>query len=135
MEHEEQADRLEREADKLEEESERVGGEIDDARAEWEAKAHDSTVPGAQPEPGEDLRADAGADEQDAPDEEEGEAVQERDESDQMPEEGPSQQVPEDEGRGAARDEAEDSPGVPDEDEQATGNPDAAGSSDPEESD
>jgi hypothetical protein len=60
--------------------------------------------------------------------------VQGREESDQMPEEGPSEQVPDDEGQDA-RDEAEDSPGVPDEDEQATGNPDAAGSSDPEESD
>jgi hypothetical protein len=48
-------------------------------------------------------------------------------ESDQMPEEGPPTQVPEDEGS-SARDEAEETPGVPGEDEQSTGNPDAAGS-------
>jgi hypothetical protein len=69
VEHDEQADRLEREADKMEEESERVGGEIDEARGEWEAKERDTSVPGAQPEPGEDLREDAEADEEDIPDE------------------------------------------------------------------
>jgi hypothetical protein len=47
-------------------------------------------------------------------------------ESDQLPEEGPSQQVPEDE-TGADRNEADESPGVPGEDDQATGNPDNAG--------
>jgi hypothetical protein len=47
-----------------------------------------------------------------------------RKESDQLPEEGPPGQVPED---GGARDEAEQSPGVPGEEETATGNPDAAG--------
>jgi hypothetical protein len=55
----------------------------------------------------------------------------ERDESDQLPEEGPAQQVPDDE-EGAGREEAKETPGVPGEDEQATGNPDAAGSSDPD---
>jgi hypothetical protein len=53
----------------------------------------------------------------------------ERDESDQMPEEGPAQQVPDDTDDDS-RDEADENPGVPGEDEQATGNPDAAGSSD-----
>jgi hypothetical protein len=48
-------------------------------------------------------------------------------ESDQLPEEGPSAQVPADAG-GPAREEAEESPGVPGEDGTATGNPDAAGS-------
>ena len=52
-------------------------------------------------------------------------------ESDQLPEEGPEQQVPDDEG-GEARDDAEQNPGVPGEEEQATGNPDAAGSSEPD---
>jgi hypothetical protein len=52
-------------------------------------------------------------------------------ESDQLPEEGPAGQVPDDDG-GAARDEAEDSPGVPDEEETGTGNPAAAGAEDPE---
>ena len=50
----------------------------------------------------------------------------EREESDQKPEEAPDQQVPEDE-TGAERDEADESPGVPGEDEQSTGNPDNAG--------
>lgn len=49
-----------------------------------------------------------------------------REESDQLPEEGPSEQVPDDAG-GVARDEAEESPGVPGEEGTATGNPDAAG--------
>jgi hypothetical protein len=55
----------------------------------------------------------------------------ERDESDQMPEEGPAQQVPDDTDDDS-RDEADENPGVPGEDEQATGNPDAAGSSAPD---
>jgi hypothetical protein len=50
----------------------------------------------------------------------------EREESDQLPEEGPEQQVPEDD-TGAERGDAGDSPGVPGEDDQSTGNPDAAG--------
>ena len=55
----------------------------------------------------------------------------ERDESDQMPEEGPAEQVPDDTDDDS-RDEADENPGVPGEDDQATGNPDAAGSSDPD---
>ena len=50
----------------------------------------------------------------------------EHEESDQHPEEGPSEQVPEDD-TGADREGADKSPGVPGEDEQSTGNPDAAG--------
>ena len=50
MEHDEQADRLERDADKLEDESERVGEHIEEARSDWEAKEKDSSVPGAEPE-------------------------------------------------------------------------------------
>jgi hypothetical protein len=50
VEHEEQAERLERDAEKLEHESERVGGHIEEARSDWEAKEQDSSVPGAQPE-------------------------------------------------------------------------------------
>jgi hypothetical protein len=56
-----------------------------------------------------------------------------KEESDQLPEEGPGQQVPDDE-PGEARGGAGDTPGVPGEDDQATGNPDAAGSEDPDES-
>jgi hypothetical protein len=44
--------------------------------------------------------------------------------SDQLPEEGPAGQAPDDAGGGKA---AEPSPGVPGEEETATGNPDAAG--------
>jgi hypothetical protein len=44
----------------------------------------------------------------------------ERKESDQLPEEGPPEQVPDDDG-GDAREEAEDTPGVPGEEERGTG--------------
>jgi hypothetical protein len=54
-----------------------------------------------------------------------------REESDQLPKEAPPDQVPDDSG-GAARDEAEQSPGVPGEEETATGNPDAAGAQEPD---
>lgn len=54
MEHDEQADRLEREADKLERESERVGSDIADARREWERKQDDPSIPGAQPAKGDE---------------------------------------------------------------------------------
>ena len=50
----------------------------------------------------------------------------EREESDQLPEEGPEEQVPDDDG-GETREEAEDTPGVPGEEGQATGHPDNAG--------
>ena len=49
-------------------------------------------------------------------------------ESDQLPEEAPSEVVEDDSGgSGDARDEAEDSAGVPDDPGRATGNPDNAG--------
>jgi hypothetical protein len=51
VEHEEQAQELEREAEDMEHRSERVGDEIDEARREWEAKEDDPSVPGAQPDP------------------------------------------------------------------------------------
>ena len=54
-----------------------------------------------------------------------------REESDQLPEEAPPDQVPDDAG-GDARDQAEESPGVPGEEETATGNPDAAGAEEPD---
>jgi hypothetical protein len=47
-------------------------------------------------------------------------------ESEQLPEDAPSEVAHDDEG-GAAREEAERTPGVPGEEETATGNPDAAG--------
>ena len=46
MEHEEE--------DKLEQHSEVVGEHIEEARREWEAKEDDPTVPGAQPDPGDE---------------------------------------------------------------------------------
>jgi hypothetical protein len=55
-----------------------------------------------------------------------------REESDQLPEEGPPAQVPDDESGSGARDQAEESPGVPGEEETATGNPDAAGAEEPD---
>ena len=48
MEHDEQADRLERDADKMEQESERVGGRIEETRSDWESKETSQSVPGAQ---------------------------------------------------------------------------------------
>jgi hypothetical protein len=50
VEHDEQADRMEREADRMEHESERVGEHIDETRREWESKEQDPAVPGAQPD-------------------------------------------------------------------------------------
>ena len=55
MEHkDERAEELEREADKLEQHSEHIGEQIEDVRKDWESKAQDERVPGAQPPPGED---------------------------------------------------------------------------------
>jgi hypothetical protein len=59
-------------------------------------------------------------------------AMQGQEESDQRPEDAPDAQVPEDDSDPGSRDQAEESPGVPGEDEQGTGNPEAAGSEDPE---
>jgi hypothetical protein len=117
MEHDEQAQRLEREAERMEHESEGVERDIDDARRDWEAKESDTSVPGAQSDSG---------------DEEESMETP-REESDQLPEEGPPEQVHDDETGGGARDEAEENVGVPGEDETATGNPAAAGAEDPDE--
>ena len=50
MEHQEHADRLEREAERLEHESERVGGRIEETQRDWEQKAQDQQIPGAQSE-------------------------------------------------------------------------------------
>ena len=59
--------------------------------------------------------------------------MSDQEESDQLPEEGPGSQTHDDDSDAGARDEAEDSPGVPGDNEQSTGNPEAAGSEDPEE--
>jgi hypothetical protein len=57
--------------------------------------------------------------------------MREHEESDQRPEDAPEGQVPDDDGD-EARGQAGENPGVPGDDEQGTGNPDAAGSEDPE---
>jgi len=54
MEHERQGEKLERELERLDEHSGEVGENIDDARRDWEAKEADPTVPGAQPDPGDE---------------------------------------------------------------------------------
>jgi hypothetical protein len=50
MEHEEQAERMERDADKMEEHSDQLGDRIEDVRKDWERKEQDVSVPGAQPD-------------------------------------------------------------------------------------
>ena len=92
--HVQRAEALEDEVEKLEHEADRVEKDIDEARSDWESKRESTSVPGA---------------------------VAEREESDQRPEEGPSEQVPDDAG-GDSRDDAEDTPGHPGEDERGTGN-------------
>jgi hypothetical protein len=62
VEHEEQAERMERDVERMEHDSQRVGDHIEGARNEWEAKEQDPSVPGAQPDPDEEQEAVAGAD-------------------------------------------------------------------------
>lgn len=66
IEHDEQAEGLEREADNLEEQTDRVGERIEETRRDWEAKEQDPSVPGAQPDPDEQEQAapGVGADEE-----------------------------------------------------------------------
>jgi hypothetical protein len=54
MEHEDEARELERDAEKLQEHSDEVGEQIEETRREWEAKEQDPSIPGAQPDPGEE---------------------------------------------------------------------------------
>jgi len=54
MEHEEQAERMERDADRMEEHSEQLGERIDEVESDWERKEKDASVPGARPDPGEE---------------------------------------------------------------------------------
>ena len=62
MEHEEQAERMDEEAEKMEQHSDQLGEEIEDAREDWERKEHDASVPGAQPDPGEEEEPVPGVD-------------------------------------------------------------------------
>lgn len=45
--HSEKADEVERELDGMQHESERLGGDISEARDDWEQKKRDHSVPGA----------------------------------------------------------------------------------------
>ena len=54
MDHDEQAEKLAQELERLDEHSDEVGERIDDARRDWEAKEDDPTIPGAQPDPGDE---------------------------------------------------------------------------------
>ena len=51
MEHDEQAERLEREAQDMEQRSEKVGDRIEETKRDWGAKEDDPSVPGARPDP------------------------------------------------------------------------------------
>jgi hypothetical protein len=62
MEHEEQADRMEQEADKPEQHSDQLGERIENIQEDWERKEKDASVPGAQPDPGEEEEPVAGVD-------------------------------------------------------------------------
>jgi hypothetical protein len=57
--------------------------------------------------------------------------MEKHEESDQLPEDAPPGQVEEDTA-GASREDAEETPGVPGEEETSTGNPDAAGAEEPD---
>jgi hypothetical protein len=61
VEHDEQGQEMERDADRMEHEADRVGEHIDEARKDWEAKEQDPSVPGAQPDEGEEQEPVAGA--------------------------------------------------------------------------
>jgi chromosome segregation ATPase len=50
-EHRDKADAVERQIDELEDETDRLGDEIEDARADWERKKADDSVPGAGGKP------------------------------------------------------------------------------------
>jgi hypothetical protein len=62
MEHDEQAERLEQDTDRMEEHSEQLGDRIDDVKDDWERKEQDVSVPGAQPDPGEEEESMPGVD-------------------------------------------------------------------------
>jgi chaperonin cofactor prefoldin len=53
-EYDEQVERLERDAKRLDEQGEHVERHIDETQSDWESKEQDTSVPGAQPEPGEE---------------------------------------------------------------------------------
>jgi hypothetical protein len=54
MEHEEQADQLEKQAERMEDHSDQLGERIDGIQDDWERKEQDPAVPGARPDPAEE---------------------------------------------------------------------------------
>ena len=62
MEHDKHAERMEHHADRMEEHSEQLGDRIDDVEDDWERKEQDISVPGAQPDPGEEEESMPGVD-------------------------------------------------------------------------
>jgi hypothetical protein len=71
MEHDEQAEHMERVADDMEHQSEKLEKEIDDIREDWRSKQTSTTVPGAVEE---GAAAPGGAGEPTPDDDEDGEA-------------------------------------------------------------
>ena len=50
MEHDEQAEELERDADRMDDHADKLGERIDEIQSDWERKEQDPAVPGAQPD-------------------------------------------------------------------------------------
>jgi len=50
MEHDEQAERMEKDAERMEEHTDQLGERINDIQSDWEQKEQDASVPGARPE-------------------------------------------------------------------------------------
>lgn len=53
--YEKKSDQVESDTDKLAKEGDRVDESIKDTKRDWEAKQGDSSVPGAVPDPGDDV--------------------------------------------------------------------------------
>ena len=53
--YEKKSDQVESDTDKLAKEGERVDESIKETKRDWEAKQGDSSVPGAMPDPGDDV--------------------------------------------------------------------------------
>ena len=62
MEYEEQAERMEDDAERMEDHSDKLGERIEDVEGDWERKEQDPSVPGAQPDPGEEEESVPGVD-------------------------------------------------------------------------
>ena len=62
MEYDEQAERMEEDAERMEEHSDKLGDRIEDVEGDWERKEQDPSVPGAQPDPGEEEEPVPGVD-------------------------------------------------------------------------